>query len=199
MSHWDLKHPIQTLRTAFPRKAVIGTLLSVGMACAVASLILFAWLAGEVFEGGTAVFDDSVRVYVHGFAGDRLTSAMTFMSFLGSTIFLTSASVVSALIFIRVRRYRSAVLFSVTMLGAALLNYVLKVSFARVRPIPYFDLPPPASFSFPSGHALCSAAFYGVLAWLLATRIESRLLRLLAWTLAVLLIFCIGLSRIYLG
>jgi undecaprenyl-diphosphatase len=124
---------------------------------------------------------------------------MTFISFLGSSIFLTSASISLALIFILMRRYRSAILFSITMLGVSLLNYYLKIAFARVRPIPYFDLPLPASFSFPSGHALCSACFYGVLAWLFATRTKSLPLRILVWLMAGVMIFLIGLSRIYLG
>jgi Membrane-associated phospholipid phosphatase len=195
----DLKHPLQTLRTAFPRDAVIATLLSVGMAFALSSIIFFAWIAGEVFEGDTAAFDDSIRLYVHTFAGQHTTSAMIFLSFLGSTIFLTGASVVIALLFVWLRRYRSAILFSATMLGASILNYVLKIAFARTRPIPYFDLPAPESFSFPSGHALCSACFYGVLAWLFATRANSLASRILAWFAAGMMIFLIGLSRIYLG
>jgi len=195
----SLKHSIQTIRTEFPRDAVIATLLSLGMACAVVSLVLFAWLAEQVFAGGTANFDDIIRVYVHQFASESLTRMMLFISFLGSTIFLTSVSVLIALLFIRLRRYRSAVLFSATMLGSSFLNYVLKIVFARTRPIPYFDLPLPESFSFPSGHALCSACFYGVLAWLFATRTESRTLRIVVWIAAGAMIFLVGLSRVYLG
>ena len=187
------------LRKTFPRDAIIATLLSLGMACAVASLVLFAWLAEEVFEGDTAKFDDAIRIYVHQFAADGLTRLMTLISFLGSTIFLTSVSVLIFLLFIWLRRYRSAVLFAATMLGSSFLNYTLKIGFARTRPIPYFDLPLPESFSFPSGHALCSACFYGVLAWLFATRTESRPLRILVWIAAGIMIFLVGLSRIYLG
>ena len=187
------------LRKTFPRDAIIATLLSLGMACAVASLVLFAWLAEEVFEGDTAKFDDAIRIYVHQFAADGLPRLMTLISFLGSTIFLTSVSVLIFLLFIWLRRYRSAVLFAATMLGSSFLNYTLKIVFARTRPIPYFDLPLPESFSFPSGHALCSACFYGVLAWLFATRTESRPLRILVWIAAGIMIFLVGLSRIYLG
>lgn len=194
-----LKHPVQAIRNEFPRDAVVATLLSLGMVSALISLGLFAWLAGEVFAGDTASFDDALRVYVHQFATGSLTSVMTFVSFLGSTIFLTSLSFLILLLFIWLKRYRSAILFSATMLGSSILNYGLKIAFARTRPIPYFDLPPPASFSFPSGHALCSACFYGVLAWLFATRTESRPLRIVVWITAGIMIFLVGLSRIYLG
>ena len=44
-----------------------------------------------------------------------------------------------------------------------------------------------------------SFCFYGVLAGLLTRRIRSRMLRVLIWTLAAVLLAAIGLSRIYLG
>src|SRR5437868_5648485 len=113
----NLKHPLQTLRTTFPRDAVVATLLSLGMACALAPIVLFALLADEVFAGGTTPFDDSIRLYVHQCAAEYLTRVMTLISFLGSTIFLTAVSVLIALLFVWLRRYRSATLFSATMLG----------------------------------------------------------------------------------
>ncbi|HMC29816.1 MAG TPA: phosphatase PAP2 family protein, partial [Candidatus Angelobacter sp.] len=57
----------------------------------------------------------------------------------------------------------------------------------------------PNSYSFPSGHALTSLCFYGVMAGLLSARIKSLPWRIALWTAAVLLIIAIGLSRIYLG
>ncbi len=94
---------------------------------------------------------------------------------------------------------RAAVLLMTTMAGAVILNFALKVSFERVRPDPFFDTPLPASYSFPSGHALYAACFYGVLAWLITARIENKSLRILIWLIAALLALLIGLSRIYLG
>ncbi len=82
--------------------------------------------------------------------------------------------------------------------GAQLLNDVLKGEFHRVRPAPVLGMIPVQAFSFPSGHAMVSAAFYGFLAYL-----SWRVLR--GWwrtasTLALLaLVLAIGLSRLYLG
>ncbi len=71
-------------------------------------------------------------------------------------------------------------------------------SFARLRPLPFFG-PIPHTPSFPSGHALFSFCFYGVLAGLLAHRIEVRHWQALIWVAAAVLVAAIGLSRIYLG
>jgi undecaprenyl-diphosphatase len=181
------------------RETVMGVVLSAGMALAVGSLIFFTWLTDEVFEGSTAAFDDTVRNYVHTFARAWLTTLMIWISFLGSTIFLTAASAAAVLIFVFVKRWHSAIIMAATMIGASILNYVLKETFHRARPIPYFDLPAPVSFSFPSGHALCSACFYGILCWLLASRMEGRGKKFAFWLAAMTMSGLIGLSRVYLG
>lgn len=74
-----------------------------------------------------------------------------------------------------------------------------KLSFQRPRPVPFFDTPLPSSYSFPSGHALFSFCFYGMLAAIITARLHSRSARTVIWLLAGVLVALIGLSRIYLG
>ena len=57
----------------------------------------------------------------------------------------------------------------------------------------------PNSYSFPSGHALGSFCFFGILAWILAANVKSTMGKTAIYATAVLLILLIGLSRIYLG
>jgi undecaprenyl-diphosphatase len=180
-------------------RALVGSILFLGLMIAVASLFFFAWLAEEVLEGDAQAFDENVRLFVHRIAGEALTNFMNFVTFLGSTLFLSIIFVCVFIIFIRCNWKRAAILLTTTMAGAAILNFVLKVSFARARPVPFFDTPLPHSYSFPSGHSLFAACFYGVLAWLIAAKIRKYPLKISIWTVAVLLILLIGLSRIYLG
>jgi len=79
------------------------------------------------------------------------------------------------------------------------LNTVLKLSFHRGRPDPFFNLATPGSYAFPSGHALFALCFYGVMAQIWSDSRRSRELRWMIWSAAVCLIGLIGLSRIYLG
>lgn len=180
-------------------QVLVGSILFLGLASAVGALVFFAWLAEKVFEGDAKTFDETVRVFVHGFATDSLTTLMRFTTMLGSTLFLSFLGVSVFVIFIIKSWKRAAPLLMTTMAGAVVLNFVLKVSFGRVRPVPFFDTPLPDSYSFPSGHALYAVCFYGVLAWLVTARVQSNPLRILIWSLAVLLALLIGLSRIYLG
>jgi undecaprenyl-diphosphatase len=180
-------------------QALAGSILFLGLASAAGALFLFAWLAEEVREGDAQAFDETIRALVHGFASGWLTAFMNFVTILGSTLFLSVVFICIFIIFIRISWKRAAVLLTVTMFGAVILNFVLKVSFARTRPIPFFNTPLPDSYSFPSGHALYAACFYGVLTWLIAARIGDRSLKILIWMLTVIIALLIGLSRIYLG
>jgi len=180
-------------------QALVGSILFLGLASAVGALFFFAWLANEVLEGDAETFDKAVRVFVHGFASESVTALMRFITMLGSTLFLSLLCAGVFVIFVTKNWKRAAVLLMTTMAGAVILNFALKVNFGRVRPVPFFDTPLPDSYSFPSGHALYAACFYGVLAWLVAARIQNKSLRILIWSLAVSLASLIGLSRIYLG
>jgi undecaprenyl-diphosphatase len=173
--------------------------LVLGLAAAVAALLFFAWLTNEVLDGETAHFDAVTRDFVHQFASPTLTATMRGISFVGSSLFLTTASIAMFLWFMSRHWRRDAYLFGITMLGAGILNTTLKLTFKRPRPVPFFNLLPPESFSFPSGHSLASFCFFGALATILATRIHNRKIHFIVWTVSGLLVLLIGLSRIYLG
>ena len=181
-----------------PKKRKLGFLLLAGILTAAAALFFFGWLAEEVLEADTAQFDTAIRTAIHQLASPGLTSAMEVFSFVGSTAFLAGLTVVVMAIFIHLHRPRAATLIAITMAGAAVLNVDLKYAFHRTRPIAFFGTSP-TSYSFPSGHALGSLCFYGVLAVIISTQTQTRTARVGIWLLAVLLIVMIGLSRIYLG
>jgi undecaprenyl-diphosphatase len=67
-----------------------------------------------------------------------------------------------------------------------------------MRPIAFYGTSP-SSYSFPSGHALASLCFYGILAAVLSDRMRGRKPKFFIWLVASLLVGMIGLSRIYLG
>jgi len=161
--------------------------------------VFFGWLAGQVIAGGTRQFDDQARLLVHRHASPALTVVMRGFSLAGSSAFLLAVGTVAFLRFRRTGRPRTAALFVITAIGAEALDQVLKLTFHRTRPVAFFGLTEPAGYSFPSGHALVSCSFYGVLAAFAAARAPSRAWRWIYRAAAGLLIAAIGLSRIYLG
>ena len=177
----------------------ISLSLLLGLAAAVGTIVFFGWLADEVLDGETRQFDEVTRVAVHQFASPAMTTAMRGISFLGSGLFLTAATAVVIIWFASRKWGREAKLMAATMVGASLLNMTLKLAFRRARPVPFYDLLPPESYSFPSGHALTSACFFGALAAIITARIKRRRPRILVWIVCITTFVLIGLSRIYLG
>lgn len=185
------------VETAPQSPPVLETVTLISLGVAVLSLFLFAWIAENVSHDRTEQFDQFVRMRIHEYASPGLTRAMIAISFVGGDG-LTIAAVVSLLLFLHFRWKRATLWLVVNILGALVLDLTLKYAFHRPRPAPFF-VALPRTYSFPSGHALFSFCFYGMLAGLLMDRIKSRLEKILIWLAAAILVAAIGFSRVYLG
>ena len=181
-----------------PKKVNSGLLLLGALLIAATALFVFGWLAEEMLEGDTQQFDAFVRTAVHQLATPGLTRLMQVFSFLGSVAAVTAMCLAAICVFLYFSNTRTAALLAITMLGVAALDVALKHAFHRPRPVAFFGATP-SSYSFPSGHALGSFCFYGILAAILAARARGRAIRFCVWMAAVLLVGMIGFSRIYLG
>jgi undecaprenyl-diphosphatase len=180
-------------------RRVLLRAIPLSLIAAIVALLLFAWMAEEVLESGTLHFDNNVRAAVHQYASPSLTVFMRGITLLGSMeVLLPAILIVLSFLLVLGKRYEAIVL-AVTMAGGVILNMVLKLSFHRARPDPFFDLATLASYAFPSGHALLALCFYGVMARILSDSLKSREQRWMIWIGAVCFIGLIGLSRIYLG
>lgn len=90
--------------------------------------------------------------------------------------------------------------YSIVINGAtaAVLNFLIKNIIQRPRPIGH-RLIDESGYSFPSGHSMVSMAFYGYLIYIINKKVQNKWLRAISTIMLLLLILCIGLSRIYLG
>jgi undecaprenyl-diphosphatase len=177
----------------------LGLAWTAGLIAALGSLLFLGWLASRVVAGETQRFDKWIGETVHSFATPLLTSFMIAVTMLGANQVLLAVGAIAVIAFLLAKWRTEAVLLLVTMAGAGLLNRVLKVSFQRPRPQPYFDLIAPTSYSFPSGHALLSFCFYGAIALALVMHLRNSSARVLVWILMAGLVLLIGASRVYLG
>ena len=184
--------------TAESQRLLSATLI-VGLVAAAVALLVFSWLGREIITGVTPGVDERLRSAVHAYASPGLTRIMVAASLYGGPSWLVPIGLALALAFLMRGWPRGALLVVVTLSGAGLLNVLLKQTFARIRPDPFFDYPLPVSHSFPSGHAFFAASLLGGLAVLLTDRVRSTPLQIAIWVVAAALILLIGLSRVYLG
>jgi undecaprenyl-diphosphatase len=159
--------------------------------------LAFVALLVAVVTGSTLATDDAVELGVHAHASAGLTVLMQDLTTLGYIPTLAGAVAVIDLLLLRVRRRIEALLLTGAMVGEGFWDDVVKFAVRRPRPH-LFPRAAIHSFSFPSGHAfatLCLLVIVVVLIW----RHLPGLLRWLTLTVALLLAFGIGASRVYLG
>jgi undecaprenyl-diphosphatase len=191
--------PPEPLPTEQEAQRLMTAALIVGLLAAAAALLLFTWLGREVLEGEALRLDARLRMLAHASASPTVTAIMVAASFYGGPAVLIPAALVAAIAFLAHGWHRGALLVVLTVTGAALLNWLLKLTFGRVRPEAFFDYPLPGSPSFPSGHALYAASIFGGLAALLTARLKHGPVRVGVWVAAAFLILLVGFSRVYLG
>ena len=163
------------------------------------ALILFVWLAREVMRGDALRLDTPIRSAVHARSSPPLTAMMRGLSLIGSEVGLVPLGAILAWWLVAAKRRRAAVVLAVAALGAEALDQIMKLLFNRPRPEPFFGLAAPITHSFPSGHAMVSCCFFGVLAAILAARERSRARRVAIFAAAAILVALMGFSRVYLG
>jgi undecaprenyl-diphosphatase len=173
--------------------------LIAGFLGACAALIFFGWLSRTVLEGQSMRFDTAVRDSIHAWASPPLTYAMRGVTQLGSPYVLITLGLLVVWRLVAINRRHAALIFVIACLGAEALAQILKLVFRRPRPDAFFGILEPLTYSFPSGHSVMSACFYGVVAAILTTRMEARAIRAAIWMGAALLALSIGFSRVYLG
>ncbi|MEH1867188.1 MAG: phosphatase PAP2 family protein [Nostoc sp.] len=181
-----------------PRLApLITTIGIVGLTSCLLILFVLAQLAEEVLERDAFRFDTNFLLWLHQFANPNLDNLMLFITNLGNPTTVVIVVGVNLLL-LWWRRYREeARFFLLACLGAFILNTGLKLFFSKPRPELWHQLISEKSFSFPSGHALGSMVLYGFIAHELATH-YPRFAKLI-YSLTVILIAAIGISRLYLG
>jgi membrane-associated phospholipid phosphatase len=175
-----------------------AAVIPVSLAVAVGSLIFFAWLSEEMRERATDRFDSAVRFAIHQHASPWLTALLSRITHLGDWPVILAGTCLLLLVCWYRKQQGLLFLVLVTMAGAGILDGTLKLAFHRPRPDPFIG-PKPDTWSFPSGHALVSLCFYGLIAGILSLRANHRWERAIIWTGASLLVAAIGLSRVYLG
>lgn len=166
----------------------------------------FIALAEEVLEGETRSFDEAVLMALR--TPDDTSRAIgpwwmevmfADITSLGSATALTLVTLVVVGYLLIARSYAAAGLVLASVAGGQILSSLLKNLFARPRPDLVDHLVNVHTLSFPSGHAMLSAATYLTLGALLARTQSVLAVRGYILAVAVTLTLLIGVSRVYLG
>lgn len=124
----------------------------------------------------------------------RGNESIILFHYLGETGFIVMVTVL-LLLFLGIckRNYRS-MLFALLTIGVGnSINQLLKHYFERPRPDILEQL---STYSFPSGHSQMSVLYLFTIAYLFSNMNNSKLKAMTIWSIAIVLAFFVGLSRI---
>ncbi|MCE5275039.1 MAG: bifunctional DedA family/phosphatase PAP2 family protein [Deltaproteobacteria bacterium] len=177
----------------------LGLHLTVGLSLSAVFIWIFGGITEDILTGDPFVaVDQWVVGRVLYFRSPLATSFMEAVTQLGGIRFIAVASLAAIAFHLMRRHFDKAAGFAAAIVGGSLLNSILKTVIHRPRPISETTLVAAQGWSFPSGHAMMSVIFYGMIAYLLVRSVDSWRLKAFFMALAAFLVFTIGFSRIYL-
>lgn len=156
---------------------------------------IFLKVSSEIREGEGFYGDLQALRWLHAHATPTLDTLNLLLSRAGGPLVMAGLSGLIAGGLLWWRQRRKAWFFGVAVGGSAVINLLAKWVLGRARPALWTVLAPETSSSFPSGHAMGTAA----LALTLGLMLAHARARWLAWVLGAGFVLGVGFSRVYLG
>lgn len=163
-------------------------------------LLIIALISIKIIKEQELSMDKlAYNILVMQLRGPTLTVLMRTITKLSDTTFIIILAIILTFLFLFQRKNtKIAKLIPCNLIAIAALNQILKLIFQRERPIGY-RLIEMTGYSFPSGHAMVSMAFYGLLIYIIYRLVKNKKVRNTLIIINVLIIILIGISRVYLG
>lgn len=201
MSEMRVKHPLTfQLVTRWAHGEYLALHLAVGFVISLAVIAVFASVSEAVVDSSPLTrFDVAIAARLQASAAPIALTTFRFVSGLGGRGAMTVLFLGGGLLFALRRRAVELAGWIAAFLGAAALDASLRFVVRRSE-LPFADLVViDWSVGIVSGHALGALVGYGMLAWLLSSRVKGAALRTLIGIVAIAIIAGITIARLYLG
>lgn len=159
-------------------------------------ILLFVLWVSLILTDNVSWFDEPIYNFIIGFKSPGLSRFMACITALSNPTVIIFLCVLSLLFLIVHKRWPIALVG--TSLISVAFNQGLKNIIKRPRP-DHLRLIEEGGYSFPSGHAMGSMAFYGFIILILCKLNINKWLKCILIILLSVLILLIGISRVYLG
>lgn len=188
------------LVSKYQSNRVLALSLGGGLLLAIFSGWIFGALAEDILSRDSmTLYDAGVSRWLLSLTTEDSSQFFYLITLLGSTWFISIAGLLMSSWLAWRKQWLQLGMLILSVGGGALLNLLLKNIFLRPRP----DFPNvfyhESGYSFPSGHAMLSILFYGMVAYLIAIQGFSWKTQIRLGVTAFTLSLLIGFSRIFLG
>jgi len=183
-------HRKQSAWSALLEKRRFGVLLLLVLA------VIAIKVGEDVVNEESGPVDELILQFIHTTIPPALTGFFEAATLSGSAYVLFPLSLVIVLALVFARRRFEALLLAVSVIGGAIVVYVLKAIVGRTRPT-LWETESYWGSSFPSGHTLVVAAFAAATV-IAVSRIWPRW-RIFAMSIAAFWVLSVAISRLVLG
>jgi len=174
-----------------PRKEFRRYHASILIANVISLYIFTKMLEGVIYQGEILKVDAWFNEIIYS---PWINNVALFITAFGSTIMIALLFLFALTILLLRKRWRYAILSTVAILGALVLEVVIKDLVHRTRPENLIE----TSFSFPSGHATMAIIFVSLLIYSFKDDFKNKRARYILITAASAFFISVGISRIIL-
>jgi membrane protein DedA with SNARE-associated domain/membrane-associated phospholipid phosphatase len=195
------RHPrlVAFVRDRLSPGSYLGLHLTIGFILSAIFVWIFGGITEDVLTGDPLVkVDQWVMQNVLHFRAPIVTKIMVVFTHVAGGIVITAGSLFIMIYFLFKKRFDYLTAYISAILGGSILVLVLKVAIRRRRPAAETSVVGAGGWSFPSGHAMMSVIFYGMVLYFAVRHMRSWELRVFMVMAAGFVVFLLGLSRIYL-
>ena len=159
-------------------------------------ILITVLIAEDVMEKEIMKLDTvGYKIMSEHIISDTITPIAKVITQFGGAIFLITLSIILLIV---IKNKKIGILIWINLAISTIINQILKNIIQRPRPTE-FRIINENGYSFPSGHSMASAAFYGFLIYLIYKKVKNKYLKWILITLLSILIVLVGASRVYLG
>ena len=180
-------------------RPIIATYVGLWAVLSIAFTAAGLFLTEVVVTGDRGRWDQSVNEWFVDQRtpwADRLTGAATFIA---NTIPVIAIVAVCCLVLVLLRHWRAALFLASALMFEVTVFLTANTLADRARPdVPRMDSTP-STGSYPSGHAAASLALWVGLALIVTVNVRNRLVRLVAWIVAIFMAVLVAVARAYRG
>ncbi|OAQ38106.1 hypothetical protein A5893_14980 [Pedobacter psychrophilus] len=160
--------------------------------------VAFIFLTDKMSDNEMVSIDDFITNHIIFYRSAHLNIIMKYITFVGDLFGYLILCIILGLFFYFKKNWRVSLEITLVLVLASGLNVFLKNVISRPRPlinrIVYANF-----YSFPSGHAMSAIVFYGFISYLCLILLKKLWQKVMIVLFCVVMIFAIGISRIYLG
>ena len=159
-------------------------------------ILVTVLIAEDVMEKEIMKLDTvGYKIMSEHIISETITPIAKVITQFGGAIFLITLSIILLIV---IKNKKIGILIWINLAISTIINQILKNIIQRPRPTE-FRIINENGYSFPSGHSMASAAFYGFLIYLIYKKVKNKYLKWTLISLLSILIILIGASRVYLG